>query len=142
MNHGIIQASNGRHGKLLLGRCPGLEDFLINCIFGEHTRNRRWAAKAGHVAAARVPWMMSISEKTRFPKKGCEHGDGMSVTAIRTVTAKHHSSVIIKNISLQGISLCPPMLPQGRSLLDFHLLSINTGLYVPSHKMVGVSVIE
>lgn len=39
---------------------------------------------------------------------------------------------------LFSIGVCPPTLPQGCSLLDFHLLSINAGLYVPSHEMVGV----
>lgn len=57
INHGMAQcASNGRHRKLFLGRCPSLEDFLINCIFGEHNLNHTLPANAERVAAARVPW--------------------------------------------------------------------------------------
>lgn len=56
MNHGMAQhASKGRHRKLFLGRCPTLEDFLINCIFGEHTINRTPPAKAERGAAVHAP---------------------------------------------------------------------------------------
>lgn len=56
MNHGMVQhASKRRHRKLFLGRCPGLDDFLINCIFEKHTINHTSPAKAEHVAAAGMP---------------------------------------------------------------------------------------
>lgn len=65
---------------------------------------------------------MSTLEETLFPKKEWEHRGAMAVTM--TVTAKHHSLVIIKNtgaILYRGLPshVAPRMQPPGFPLAEY-----------------------